>query len=103
MSQTEALSLPAQHDEHKPVPAQTRWYSTPKVDLAEEPSARWGWHGEYPKLNRWIAVAAIVSLLSMLIGNHKGHIEDVWLIVFASFTALWLAVDIISKRGRWKK
>ncbi|EFV14901.1 DUF2631 domain-containing protein [Segniliparus rugosus] len=103
MSQTEAPALPAHHDEHAPHPAQARWYEAPKVDLAEEPSGQWGWHGEYPNAYRWIALATIASLLVMLIGNHKGHVEDVWLIAFAAITALWLVVDIVSKRGRWKR
>ncbi|MGL6234891.1 MAG: DUF2631 domain-containing protein [Segniliparus sp.] len=102
MSQTEAPALHAHDDEHEPLPAQARWYNSPKVDLAVEPSGQWGWHGEYPNTYRWVALAVIGSLLVMLIGNHKGHVEDVWLIAIAAIAALWLVVDILSKRGKWK-
>ncbi|ADG98739.1 conserved hypothetical protein [Segniliparus rotundus DSM 44985] len=103
MSQTEAPALPAHDDEHEPQPAQARWYDTPKVDLAVEPSGRWGWHGEYPTTYRWVALAAIFSLLIMNVGNHQGHVEDVWLDVVAAIIAIWLVIDVVSKRGRWKR
>jgi hypothetical protein len=103
MSQTDAPAVPdsAAHG-HEPRPLQDRWYQAPKVDLAEEPSGKWGWHGDYPTAYRWVALAVIVSLLAMLKGNHQGHVEDLYLIGFAALAAIWLVIDIVSKRGRWK-
>ncbi|MBB3116243.1 DUF2631 domain-containing protein [Corynebacterium bovis] len=53
------------------------------VSTADEPSAAWGWHGLG---RRGIATAGVISglfLLGMLIGNHKGHVEDIWLVALA--------------------
>ena len=54
------------------------------VSTKDEPSAYWGWHdlGRRP-----VVIAGIVGgllLLFMLVGNHKGHVEDVFLIVTAA-------------------
>ena len=54
------------------------------VDVAEVPSAAWGWS----RINRraWYVTGAIsvIFLLAMLRGNHVGHVEDVYLFVFAA-------------------
>lgn len=54
------------------------------VSTADEPSAAWGWHGLG---KRPVVISAIVGglfLLLMLVGNHIGHVEDVFLVVFAA-------------------
>lgn len=51
------------------------------ADSAEEPSAAWGWHGEFPKVTAiagWITAA---SMFLMLIGNHENWVEDIYLVV----------------------
>lgn len=62
------------------------------VSTADEPSAAWGWHdlGRKP-----VVIGAIVGglfLLFMLVGNHKGHVEDVWLIALAVLMFLGAAI-----------
>ncbi|GAA3390044.1 DUF2631 domain-containing protein [Cryptosporangium minutisporangium] len=52
----------------------------------------------HPKLWRWLAVASIVSLLLMIIGNHEGRVEDLILISIAAFIALALAWDAVQRR-----
>ncbi|MCX4094197.1 DUF2631 domain-containing protein [Nocardia sp. alder85J] len=58
-----------------------------KVDPAEVPSAAWGWSGESRKTFRRAGWVVVVILLCMLIGNHKGHVEDIYLIGFAAALA----------------
>jgi hypothetical protein len=46
------------------------------------------------------AVLTIVILLAMLIGNHRGWVEQVWLISLAALLALVLVADwILRKNG----
>ncbi|MEU4315016.1 DUF2631 domain-containing protein [Nocardia sp. NPDC024068] len=69
-----------------------------KVDPAEVPSAAWGWSGESHKTFRVAAVVVIVILLGMLIGNHSGKVEDLYLIGFAAALAGTLIYDVIYRR-----
>ncbi|PPK63967.1 DUF2631 domain-containing protein [Actinokineospora auranticolor] len=50
------------------------------VSPAEEPSAEWGWHGSFPKATLIAGVLVGIAMFFMLIGNHTGHTEDLWLI-----------------------
>jgi len=52
----------------------------------------------HPKLWRWLAVASIVSLLLMAVGNHEGHVEDLFLFVIAALLAVALAWDALQRR-----
>jgi uncharacterized membrane protein YhhN len=46
------------------------------------------------------AVGTIVILLLMLCGNHRGHIEDIFLVVTAALLALALVGDwLLRKNG----
>jgi hypothetical protein len=46
------------------------------------------------------AVLVIISLLLMLCGNHKGHVEDIFLIVSAGVLAAILVGDwLLRKNG----
>ncbi|TCJ99174.1 DUF2631 domain-containing protein [Nocardia alba] len=68
------------------------------VDPAEVPSAEWGWSGESRKTFRIAAWFVIVALLAMTIGNHKGHVEDIFLVGLAALMALILIVDSLTRR-----
>ena len=71
-------------------------------DPSAEPSAEWGWHGTFPRTARiggW-AIAAI--LLLMLIGNHRGRIEDVWLVGTAIAVVGALVWDQMRRRTSWR-
>jgi uncharacterized protein DUF2631 len=71
------------------------------VDVAEVPSAAWGWS----RINyrTWYATGAVVVifLLAMLRGNHVGHVEDVFLIIFAVLALFVLVRDIWGRRRGW--
>ncbi|WP_336081507.1 DUF2631 domain-containing protein [Nocardia sp. SSK8] len=68
------------------------------VDPAEVPSAAWGWSGESRKTARIAAWVVIVALLGMTIGNHQGHVEDIFLIGLAGLMAAMLVIDSLTQR-----
>jgi Protein of unknown function (DUF2631) len=45
------------------------------------------------------AVVTILALLSMLIGNHTGRTEDIFLIVIAAGIAAILVADVVLRRN----
>ncbi|ORV10356.1 DUF2631 domain-containing protein [Mycobacterium celatum] len=71
------------------------------VDLAEVPSAEWGWS----RINHrtWHIVGLCVAgfLLLMLRGNHVGHIENWFLISFAALTLFVVVRDWWGRRRGW--
>lgn len=82
----------APHGEHQ---AATRH----GVDPHAEPSAEWGWHGEFPRATHiagWIVAA---SLFLMLIGNHQNYVEDIWLISLGTLLVVMLIGGAVS---RWR-
>lgn len=69
----------------------------------DAPSARFGWSGT---ADRTYAIAAFVSgiiMLCMLVGNHVGHVEDIWLIFFAVFLFAYPAFKLRKRKGQWKR
>jgi hypothetical protein len=77
--------------------------SAHKVDPRDEPSAEWGWHGTFPKAIRVAGWLTAIAMLLMLIGNHRGHIEDIYLIATAAVIVLALIRDRIRSRTAWRR
>ncbi|EOM76005.1 DUF2631 domain-containing protein [Rhodococcus rhodnii] len=69
-----------------------------KVDTAEVPSAAWGWSGEAPRFFRFLGWFFSLFLLAMLIGNHHGRVEDLYLIGLAGLMIVALVIDIVRRR-----
>jgi hypothetical protein len=71
------------------------------VDIEDVPSAEWGWS----KANhKWIQVGGLLSaafMLLMLRGNHVGHVEDGFLILFAIVILFAVARDWWLRRRGW--
>lgn len=71
------------------------------VDPAEVPSAAWGWS----KINyrSWYLTGAVIFifLLAMLRGNHVGHVEDIFLGLFAALVLFVLIRDLWGRRRGW--
>jgi hypothetical protein len=71
------------------------------VDVAEVPSAHWGWS----KINHrnWHIVGLIIVglLLAFLRGNHVGHIEDLYCIGFAALGLFFIVRDMWGRRRGW--
>jgi hypothetical protein len=70
------------------------------MDLAEVPSAEWGWSGDAPRLWRWVGIVLAVFLVAMIRGNHVGRIEDWFLIGFAALILVVVGRDwYLRRRG----
>ena len=71
------------------------------VDIADVPSANWGWS----KINyrNWhiTGLLSIVLLVAFLRGNHVGHVEDLFVLGFAALTMFILVRDIWGRRRGW--
>lgn len=53
------------------------------VSSLDEPSVKWGWHGFNRKAASIVGIGFAAFLLLMNIGNHIGHIEDIYLTAIA--------------------
>lgn len=71
-------------------------------DVPHEHPEDWGWHHEWRRSTPVIGWLAVVSLLLMIVGNHRGHIEDLWLIGVAAAMALLLIRDRLRRRNAWR-
>lgn len=77
--------------------------TVPAGGMHGEPSEEWGWHGGFPRAARiggWI-LAAIMFL--MLIGNHEGNIENLWLIATGLIIIGILVADAVKRRTSWRR
>ncbi|MGZ7496898.1 DUF2631 domain-containing protein [Corynebacterium sp. ZY180755] len=73
------------------------------VSTLDEPSAAWGWHGlgrNAIQIAGWISV---LFLLAYNFGNHKGHVETIYLFVFAALIAVGLLLHLFQPKGRQVK
>jgi hypothetical protein len=64
----------------------------------DEPSAEWGWHGGFPRgmlIAGWISALA---MFAMLVGNHTGRVENIWLIGVAAVMTVGLIRHSLRKR-----
>ena len=70
--------------------------------VEHERPEEWGWHGEMGKWGRRLAVIPILFLVLMIFGNHRGKLEDIWLIGFAALMVLLLVVDARRRKNAWR-
>ena len=70
--------------------------------VEHERPEEWGWHGEMGKWGRRLAIIPIVFLVAMIFGNHRGKLEDIWLIGFAALMVLLLVVDARRRKNAWR-
>ena len=75
----------------------------PAVDPHDEPSAEWGWHGSFPRGKAIAGWFTVFALLIMLIGNHQGRTEDLWLIGSAVVLAYVLVRQAVRQRKAWRR
>lgn len=71
------------------------------VDVAEVPSAAWGWSRINHRTWHATGLVIVIFLLAMLRGNHVGHIENWFLIAFAALTLVVLVRDLWGRRRGW--
>lgn len=69
----------------------------------DEPSAAWGWSGAFPRGTRIAGWVVAVFMLVFIIGNHRGRVEDIYLVVFALGLVAILVRDILRRRHAWRR
>jgi hypothetical protein len=72
-----------------------------RVELAEVPSAAWGWSLINHRTWHATGVVIVIFLLAMLRGNHVGHIENLYLVGFAVLALFVIGRDWwLRRRGK---
>jgi hypothetical protein len=75
----------------------------PAVDPHEEPSHEWGWHGTFPKGTRIAGWLSAGFCFLMLIGNHHGKTEDIFLVATGVTIIAFLVWDTARRRTSWRR
>jgi hypothetical protein len=70
--------------------------------IVEERPEDWGWHGETGRWGRIGGWAATIVVLTFLIGNHEGRIEDLWVLGIAVLMVLALVADARRRKNAWR-
>ncbi len=71
------------------------------VDVADVPSARWGWSKINHRNWRIVGLCIVGLLLATLDGNHVGHIENLYVIGFAAVVLFFVVRDWWGRRRGW--
>jgi hypothetical protein len=90
MTDQHPAGTPTPHGEHDP---------------DREPSADWGWHGEFPRAGKIAGWLTAFALFAMLIGNHLGHTEDAYLIGLGTLLVMMLIASHLKtyrEKRRWR-
>lgn len=74
----------------------------PAVDPHEEPSYEWGWHGQLPKGTRIAGWLSAIFCFLMLIGNHHGQTENIWLVASGVSIIALLLWDAARRKKPWR-
>ena len=77
----------------------TRAGATP---ITHERPEDWGWHGEAGKAGRITGWLMVVALLTMLVGNHEGRVEDLWLLGTVVILVIALLWDVRRRKNAWR-
>ena len=75
---------------------------TDEPPVEHERPEEWGWHGQMGKWGRRLTIIPILFLLAMLFGNHRGKIEDIWLVGIAAFMVVLLVLDARRRKNAWR-
>ena len=81
--------------------ASTEVDRTPEVDVADVPSANWGWSNINHRTWHIVGLGIVGFLLLMLYGNQVGHIEDWYLVAFAALGLFVIVRDWWGRRRGW--
>jgi hypothetical protein len=71
------------------------------VDVAEVPSAAWGWSWINHRTWHAVGLFSVGFLLVMMWGNHVGRIENWFLIGFAALTLFVVVRDLWGRKRGW--
>jgi hypothetical protein len=70
--------------------------------IEHERPEEWGWHHSMGKWGRRLTIIPILLILAYLYGNHRGRVEDVWLIAIAVLMVLVLIYDRFRRKNAWR-
>jgi Protein of unknown function (DUF2631) len=70
--------------------------------IEHERPEQWGWHGETGRAGRIGAWFTVLVLLSYLVGNHEGRVEDIWIVGIAGTLVAILLWDIRRRKNAWR-
>ena len=73
--------------------------STP---IEHERPEDWGWHHEWGKKMRGTVVLPLIFIVAMIWGNHRGKVEDIWLIASAAIIVLLYVRAAYHRRNAWR-
>ena len=73
------------------------------VDVADVPSAEWGWSKINYRTWHITGFLNLGLLVAVVHGNHVGPVEDVWVIGFALLGLFFLVRDMWGRRRGWLK
>jgi hypothetical protein len=73
-----------------------------ETPITHERPEDWGWHGGAGKTARVLGYVMIVFLLVMLVGNHEGRVEDLWLVGSALAILISLIWDSRRRKNAWR-
>ena len=62
----------------------------------------WGWHGEMGKWGRRLVIFPILALIAFQFGNHRGHVETIWLGCLTFGLIVWVFADVIRRKNAWR-
>ncbi|MGY5886066.1 DUF2631 domain-containing protein [Modestobacter lacusdianchii] len=62
----------------------------------------WGWHAEAGKVGRITGWVFVVVMLTFLVGNHEGRVEDLWVLGFALTLVVMLLWDVRRRKNAWR-
>jgi hypothetical protein len=62
----------------------------------------WGWHGETGKWGRVGSIVATLFIFAYLFGNHKGRVEDIWLVALGIVMIGVLIWDWRRRKNAWR-
>jgi hypothetical protein len=70
--------------------------------ITHERPEEWGWHHSMGKWGRRLTIIPILFTLAFLFGNHRGKVEDIWLIAIAGLMVLLLIYDRFRRKNAWR-
>lgn len=54
---------------------------------------------ENVKLTRILVIVGSLLILSLVLGNHRGNVENIWLIATAAAGLGWVVIDWVLRRN----
>jgi hypothetical protein len=73
-----------------------------ETPITHERPEDWGWHAEAGKAARITGWVMVVVLLVMMIGNHEGNVENLWILGFAAIIVVSLLWDARRRKNAWR-